>query len=274
MKLKIIWLGLMLGTGIVFWGSGCVSVEQTGRSRLMLYSESAEREAGDAAWEEVQQQEKRSGNATAQTALNRVGGALVAVSGKNDGSWEFEVFASDVANAFALPGGHVAVYEALFLYTDSDAELATVVGHEIGHVLARHGGERMTQAAVQEWVGALLGAATDSGELAMIAYGAVTELGVILPFSRKHEYEADYIGLLLMADAGYDPAAAIAFWKKFSRESSASRLESYFSTHPLGEDRIAALEEHLPEARARYEAASVKRGTGNRLSGVVRTAAQ
>ncbi len=270
MKCKFFWLGLMLGTGLVFWGSGCASVEQTGRSRLMLYSESAERQAGDTAWQEVKQQEKRSTNTAARSALTRVGRALVAVSGKNSGNWEFEVFSSDVPNAFALPGGHVAVYEALFQYTDSDAELATVVGHEIGHVLARHGGERMTQAALQEWVGALLGAATDSGELGMVAYGVVTDLGVILPFSRKHEYEADYIGLLLMADAGYDPAAAIAFWKKFSQLSGSSRLESYFSTHPLGEDRIEALEQHLPEARTRYQAAPVKRGTGSRLSGVVR----
>ena len=274
MKIKLIWLGFILGTGVAFWGSGCASVEQTGRSRLMLYSESAERQAGDAAWAEVKQQEKRSGNTTAQSALRRVGGTLIAASGENSGNWEFVVFASSVPNAFALPGGHVAVYEALFQYTDNDAELATVLGHEIGHVLARHGGERMSQAAMQQWVGALLGAATDSGELAMIAYGAATELGVILPFSRKHEYEADYIGLLLMADAGYDPAAAIAFWKKFSQLSGSSRLESYFSTHPLGSDRIEALEKHLPEARARYEAAAVKRGTGNRLSGVVRTSAR
>ncbi|MGE4565835.1 MAG: M48 family metallopeptidase [Victivallaceae bacterium] len=238
--------------------AGCTTVEGTGRKQLMLSSESEENAEGAKAWKQLLKTEKRSADAKKNEMLQRVGTRLAKAANKPAFHWEFVVFQSKTPNAFALPGGYVAVYDSLFEYAANDAELAAVVGHEIGHVLARHGGERMSQSAASDFLGSLAAVASEavwagSGTAASGTYSAASQLGVLLPYSRAQELEADYLGLMLMAKAGYDPAAAIKFWEKFGKLGSNSRLEEFFSTHPISADRIAELKKHLPEAEAIYQ---------------------
>ena len=235
---------------------GCATVSGTGRRQLMLLSESEEAAQGRAAWQEICRTEKASSDRTKLATVKRVGSRIAAVSGRSDYQWQFALFASDSPNAFALPGGYVAVYDSLFNYVGSDAELAAVMGHEVAHVLCRHSGERLSQNAAGSLLGEVVSAAAGKNrESVSTAYNAAAQLGVLLPYSRKQELEADYQGLLLMARAGYDPAAALRFWEKFGRLGSGSRLEAFLSTHPASSERIAELRRHLPEAQQRYRQA-------------------
>lgn len=249
--------------------TGCQTVSETGRSRLLLTSFEQENQLGLQAWGEVAKSEKPSTNAARIAAVQRVGAALAKVIDAPGFQWEFKVFASDQANAFCLPGGKVAVYEGLFQYLGHDAELAAVVGHEIAHATARHGGERMSQAMAVDLGGAALGAAV-GGQAAvaqqtwMMAYAGLTTVGVMLPFSRTHEYEADSIGVLYMARAGYDPEAAVSFWEKFAGKDKKSlgTIGEMLSTHPADAKRIQNLKTLMPKATLEYEGAAVRHGLG------------
>ena len=241
--------------------TGCQSVSGTGRSQLMLITEDQEKSMGESAWKEIKKQEKVSADARQNALLSRIGKNLSAVVNRSDYRWEFVVFANNTPNAFCLPGGKVGVYAGLFPYTANEAELATVVGHEIAHATSRHGGERVSQGIVQQ-VGAEVLGATVSDSRIQQAYGITTNLGAILPYSRKHEYEADYVGLKYMAMAGYDPRAALSFWEKFGKLDKSSRLEEFLSTHPMSESRLEELRKAMPEALRLYQAAPVKRGLG------------
>ncbi|OGV74264.1 MAG: hypothetical protein A3K19_14125 [Lentisphaerae bacterium RIFOXYB12_FULL_65_16] len=247
--------------------SGCVTEPYTGRSQFIFTSSNMEASMSLDSWKQILEKEKPSANAAMCAAVERVGSAIQAVAGKPDYEWEFRVLQSDQANAFCLPGGKVAVYEGLFQYMENDAELACVVAHEVGHALARHGGERMSQAmAVQ--AGALglslaLGSQTDvNRERWLMAYTGIATVGYILPYSRTQEYAADQIGLMLMAKAGYDPDAALAFWERFSQKSGGRSTPEFLSTHPVGANRIAKLQELVPKAVLEYEIADQKRGLG------------
>lgn len=243
--------------------SGCQTAPLTGRSQLMLSSESSEIALGAEAFGQYKAQTPRSKNAAYNSALTRVGSAIQTVAEKSDYQWEFVVLESKEANAFCLPGGKVAVYSGLFDYVANDAELACVVGHEVGHALARHGGERVSWGTLQSLGLSVLKTRTQSVVLAE-AYGAATNMGVLLPFSRKQESEADYMGLMLMARAGYDPRAALTFWQKFGSAPSGA-LEKWLSTHPGGDVRIQDLQKQMPQALAEYEKAAAKKGLGNTL---------
>ena len=218
------------------------------------------------AWEEILSKEKASSDQEKSAAVQRVGLAVSSVVDEPGFQWEFRLFADDQANAFCLPGGKVGVYEGIFEYVENDAQLATVIAHEIAHATARHGGERMTQAMVAN-LGAL-GLALAIKEKKeeervrwMAAYTGITTLGFILPYSRKHEYAADKIGLVYMAQAGYEPTAALEFWSEFARKQGA-RLPELLSTHPVNANRIEALRQQMSMARFEYDGAAVKRGTG------------
>lgn len=240
----------------------CSTVPYSGRSQFLLTSVEEERSLGAEAFTEILAESKISNDAAMNAAVNRVGKAIVAVveaEQKTDFEWEFKVIESDVANAFCLPGGKIAVYTGLFPYAANDAELATVMAHEIAHALARHSGEDISHNMLNTLGALLLYATTESEEL-LALYSVGGEVGVRLPFSRSQETEADYIGMVLMAKAGYDPQAAIPFWEKFGR-SDESRLENFFSTHPMGSDRIAAFKKNMPEALKYYEK-SAKKGYG------------
>jgi metalloendopeptidase OMA1, mitochondrial len=171
--------------------------------------------------------------------------------------WDFEVVRSKQVNAFCLPGGKVVVYTGILPVCRTDAGLATVMGHEIGHALARHGAERVSQSQLVQ-VGQIAAAVsirdldprTQAAVIGLL--GAATEVGVTLPFSRSHESEADHIGLFLMAAAGYDPSEAIEFWRRMDRQGGGRRPPEFLSTHPSHGTRIQQLKKWLPEAQEIY----------------------
>lgn len=167
--------------------------------------------------------------------------------------WAFNVIESDQANAFALPGGYTAVYTGLIPIAQNEDGLAVVMGHEIGHALAHHGAERMAQQNLQRIVGA--GVALGAGGMdigaqrtVMGIFGGVSQYGFALPFSRSHESEADYIGLILVARACYDPREAPKLWERMGQANSGASPSEFASTHPSAETRIAQFEEWMPEA--------------------------
>lgn len=240
----------------------CRSVPVTGRSQFLLTTESYENSLGAESYEEYKAEYPRSKNAEYNAALERCGNAIKAVAGADEFEWEFTVLDSEIQNAFCLPGGKVAVYSGIMDGMANEAELAFVVGHEIGHAIARHGGERMSRSILQT-VGAVLVSAAFNSETIDAIYGTTTEVGVMLPYSRSNESEADIIGLVLMARAGYDPSASYTFWKRFTNNAEgSSKLESILSTHPCDSDRIRAMEENEPMAREEYNKAKVKYGFG------------
>lgn len=244
----------------------CRSVPVTGRSQFLLTTESYENSLGAESYEEYKKEYPKSTNAEYNAALERCGNAIKAVAGVDDFEWEFTVLDSEIQNAFCLPGGKVAVYSGIMDSMDNEAELAFVVGHEIGHAIARHGGERMSRSILQS-LGAVLVSAAFNSETIDAIYGTGTEIGVMLPYSRSNESEADVIGLILMARAGYDPSASYTFWKRFTNNAEgASKLESILSTHPCDSDRIRAMEENEPAAREEYNKAKTKYGFGKKFT--------
>ncbi len=167
--------------------------------------------------------------------------------------WEFNLISEDVPNAWCMPGGKVVFYTGILPYTEDEAGMAVVMGHEIAHAIARHGNERMSQQLMVQAGGAALSVYldekdTEHQELYLAAYGVGTTVGVALPYSRAHETEADKLGLIFMAMAGYDPAEAVEFWKRMSQSGGAKPPE-FLSTHPSDETRIENLKKFLPEAR-------------------------
>ena len=248
------------------WLCSCRSVPISGRSQFLLTSESDGSELGVDAYEEYKKEYPVSKNMEYTQALDRCGNAIKSVAGQDDFAWEFTVLDSEIKNAFCLPGGKVAVYSGIMDDMNNEAELAFVVAHEIGHAIARHGGEKMTRSILQS-VGAVLVSSIFDNELIDAVYGTGTELGVMLPYSRSNESEADAIGLILMARAGYDPSASYTFWKRFTNNGEgSSKLETILSTHPCDSDRIAAMEANEPAARAEYERAKTKYGFGTKFT--------
>lgn len=241
--------------------AGCRSVPVTDRTQLLLTSSDYENRLGAEAYSEYKAQYPRSTNAGYNQALERCGRAIVAVAGQNDFDWEFIVLNSSTQNAFCLPGGKVAVYSGIMDLMNNEAELAFVVAHEIGHAIARHSGERMSWGYLQS-LGGLLVAIGFQNDTINGVYGTGTELGVMLPFSRSNETEADLIGLLLMAKAGYNPRASVQFWTRFSGSSQAGVLGNLMSTHPCDSDRIAEMNRNMSRADEEYRKCANPKGYG------------
>lgn len=243
---------------------GCATAPETGRSQLLMVSPAEEAQMGLNAFQQTKATTPISRNRQETERLNRVGTRIARVAKLPNAHWEFVLFESDEPNAFALPGGKVGVYTAILPITKDDTGLATVVAHEIAHATARHGAERVSQGMAVQIGGAVLagvlGASGYGGatqDLAMQAYGAGTQVGVLLPYSRTQELEADRIGLIYMARAGYDPRESVAFWRRFQayNASRGSKTPEFLSTHPLDENRIAQLEKFMPQAMAEYRRA-------------------
>ena len=249
--------------------SACRSVPYTGRSQLLLTSEEEELDLGRQAWSQVLAKEKISRNSVYTRAVERVGANIAEAARKPEYNWEFKTLDSDQANAFCLPGGKIAVYTGLFKYVDNDAELATVIAHEVGHAIARHGGERISEGLIQQAGAEVVAASVDpkDKELALLIYGGASNVAAMLPYSRTHEYEADHIGIMLMAEAGYDPNYAITFWSKFAKASESNALLELLQTHPMSEKRILELKRLLPEALRKYHEAKIKHGRGELIRG-------
>lgn len=242
---------------------GCYTNPVTGRQSVVLVQPSEEIALGAQSFQEIRQQQKVSTNRAAGERVQRIGARIAKAVGDQmpNAQWEFVVFESDEVNAFALPGGKVGVYTGLLKLATSDDELAIVMGHEIGHVIARHGAERMTHQMAIQGI-ATVGSAYADGrydprliELAQGAYGLGTQLGE-LKFSRGNESEADHMGVVFAAKAGYDPRASITFWEKMAAQKTqkAGLLDKFLSTHPADAQRIADLQALMPTVVPIYEA--------------------
>lgn len=232
--------------------AACAKVPYTGRSQLILVSSQQEAQMGAQAFQQVVTESRVVTSPSVTAPVTDVGRRLAAVANRPDFQWQFVVLDDpQQVNAFCLPGGKVAVYTGILPVAQDSNGLAVVMGHEIAHALARHGAERMSQSAVAEAGGAVLGAATQS-QAVMAAYGLGAQYGVLMPYGRSQESEADHIGLLLMAQAGYDPRAAIGFWDRMGKAGGGGAPE-FLSTHPSHGTRAQQLQEWMPEALALYE---------------------
>lgn len=172
-------------------------------------------------------------------------------------NWEFNLVKDPQANAWAMPGGKVVVYTGILPIAENAAGLATVMSHEIAHVVAQHGQERMSQQLLTQLGGVALSTALSqqpqqTQQLFMAAFGLGAQVGVLLPYSRLQESEADHLGLIFMAMAGYDPHAAIRFWQRMMSEKTGGAPPEFLSTHPSGQSRIRDLEKYMPEAMSYY----------------------
>jgi len=248
--------------GLVVTLCGCYTVPETGRKSFILPVTDDVAE-GAAAFDELKTKERISTNPVDNERVRRVGTRIAEAVGNAlpNAQWEFVVFDEpETVNAFALPGGKVGVYTGLLKLATSDDELAIVLGHEIGHVTARHGAERISNGMLVAGAGVLLDASlreNKNHDLFLTGYGLIAG-GGMLKFSRNHESEADHIGVRYAAKAGYDPRAAVTFWQKMEKAGTGSNVPAFLSTHPSHEKRVADLQGLMPEALPLYEAAKVR----------------
>jgi predicted Zn-dependent protease len=238
---------------------GCTTVPETGRKQVNFMTPQAEMQLGFSEFEKMKQGTPISKDAKINEMVTRVGQRIAAVANLPDAQWEFVVFDSKEANAFCLPGGKVGIYTGILPITKDEAGLATVIGHEVAHAVARHGGERISRAVLTQLGGQALGAATSESKYSaafQAAYGLGSQVAVELPHSRGQESEADRIGLIYMARAGYDPEAAVGFWQRFGEYNAkaGSSTPAFLRTHPTDETRVKQLQQWMPEAKAQYKA--------------------
>lgn len=241
--------------------AACAVVPFTQRRQVMLVSETQEIALGIELYRDILRQSILSRDVAANRIVRRVGERIAQAANKPDYSWEFVVIDDpDMVNAWTLPGGKVGVYTGIFPVADDEAGLAIIIGHEVAHALARHPGERLSQSLLVQ-LGALglslsLGGVDPyTADLIRQAYGLGTALGVMLPFSRAQELEADRIGLILAAKAGYDPRTARAVWERMAAEEKKRPTPpAFLSTHPAYEERRHRIEQALAEALAYYRA--------------------
>jgi len=250
---------------IVFLLTACATTPISDRQALILIPESQEIAFGKQAYNKALKDQEDSKDAHLNQVLQRVGRRIAEVSDMPKLDWEFRLIESNDKNAFALPGGKVAVYTGMLRICENEAGLATVLSHEIAHVIARHGAQRMSQQFLL--TGAMIGAnislqSNTQRGIIMSALGLGVLYGIQLPFSRADEGEADQIGLVYMAKAGYDPDEAIRFWKRFSEEKGDSDPPEWASTHPADKTRVKGLKAYLSRAKYSYQNIKLKHGLG------------
>jgi len=262
-------LRLVLLCGFLLLLSSCSQVEITGRKQLTLVPDSVINSMSFQSYSEFLSQNKLSGDVRQTRMVKRVGRriqkAVQQYCAQNNLSdklrgyqWEFNLIEDDSLNAWCMPGGKVVVYTGLLPVTKTEAGLAVVMGHEIAHAFAKHGAERMTHNLIVEMGGMALSQALakrpeQTKNLFMQSYGIGTQVGVLLPYNRVHENEADHLGLIFMAMAGYNPNEALSFWQRMaaSKEGRAAPPE-FLSTHPADSTRIRNIKELIPEAMKYY----------------------
>jgi predicted Zn-dependent protease len=242
---------------------GCDTVPVTGRKQLNLMSSSQEMLLGVTSFEQLKKTTPINHDPAVNALVQKVGKRIAAVATPDmpNAQWEFVVFESKEANAFCLPGGKVGVYTGILPITKDESGLATVLGHEVSHAVARHGAERMSEAMLEQDLGQAVGMSLSHSDprmqaAAQVAYGLTTQVGMELPHSRAQESEADHIGLIYMARAGYDPEAAVQFWQRFmqyDQQQGGSGTPAFLRTHPTDEKRIQQLQQWMPEAKAQYK---------------------
>ncbi len=241
---------LALGAG------GCSTVSETGRRQFNFLSDEQANSMGLSSFNQMKEEVPISTNPQHNALVQRVGEKIASVVDLPGAQWEFVVFDSEEANAFCLPGGKVGIYTGILPITQSEEGLAVVIGHEVAHAVARHGAERVSNQMALQTAGSIIGATLQNKsaatqQAASVAYGLGSQLAIALPHSRSQEAEADYMGLLYMARAGYDPGEAVNFWQRFSEfnQRSGGATPWFLRTHPLDQTRIENIRSWLPEAR-------------------------
>lgn len=246
---------------------GCGTVPITGRRQVLLVSDQEVLTASLTQYRDYMSSAPRSSNTTRSSMVTRVGKKIAAATEQylrlngleseiGNFAWEFNLVNDDQVNAFCMPGGKIVVYEGLMKLVASEDELAVVVGHEVAHAVAKHSNERMSQQMLAEYGAQILSATVSNKSeslqsLAGQVYGLGAQYGLMLPFSRKHETEADYMGLILKTMAGYNPDVAVGFWQKMSAGSGSGTPE-FMSTHPSDESRIKKINKELPDIKKKY----------------------
>jgi len=237
----------------------CETVPYTGRTQLMLLPETAEWQMGLDSYRQILQKARLSRDPAAIEQVRRVGSRIAEATGRSDYRWEWSVIEDKQANAFALPGGKVGVYTGILPITRDDAGLAAVLGHEVAHAIARHGGERVSQGLlVQTGLAATQAALARRDprtvQTVTALLGAGVAVGLLLPWSRGQESEADHLGLIYMARAGYHPSAARDLWVRMAEAARGrQRPPEFLSTHPSEATRIRQIEAWIPEALRYYQ---------------------
>src|SRR5574341_53222 len=237
----------------------CATVPITGRSQVLLLSEGAETQMGLDSYRQILAKARLSTDPAHNERVSRVGRRIAEATGRTDYQWEFKVIEDKQMNAFALPGGKVAVYTGILPVTRDDAGLAAVLGHEAAHAIARHGGERLSQGLLVEAGLVTTQVALSRNDPATVRQvttllGAGATVGLVLPWSRQQESEADHLGLIYMAKAGYHPAAARDLWVRMDEAARGRGAPPEFlSTHPSAPTRIKQIEAWIPEALQYYQ---------------------
>jgi predicted Zn-dependent protease len=247
-----------LGLVLLIVAVACRTVPITGRSQLILLPEGTELEMGLKSYQDVLKKATVSTDAAATALVSRVGGRVARATGRTDYQWEFKLLEDKQANAFCLPGGKVAVYTGILPITRDESGLAAVVAHEVAHATARHGGERVSQQLLVTTGLAATQAALARNDPRTVQavtalLGAGASVGLLLPWSRGQESEADHLGLVYMAKAGYHPSAAKELWIRMGQASKgAARPPEFLSTHPSAATRIRQIDEWTPEAMRHF----------------------
>jgi predicted Zn-dependent protease len=257
-----------LALGLVLLIPACATVPLTGRSQLNLIPAGEILATSYQQYDQFLTENKLSSDAQDAALVKKVGNNIksaVQAYFKQDGQsdrlagyeWEFNLVASDEVNAWCMPGGKVVFYEGILPICQDEKGIAVVMGHEVAHAIAEHGNERMSQGLLTQMGGMALQAALASKpeqtqSLFMTAFGVGAQVGVILPFSRQQETEADRLGLIFMAMAGYDPSVAVAFWQRMAAQGGGAPPE-FLSTHPADDTRVRNLQGFMPEAMGYYK---------------------
>lgn len=249
---------------LALWLAACAT-SPLGRQQLVLFPEAELQQMGVAAFQQMRQELPQATDPSVTRYVRCVADAVIAaLPGANAKAWEVRVFRDESANAFALPGGKIGVHTGLLDVAETQDQLAAVIAHEIAHVLAQHSNERVSQQALVstglQAAQVLSGTPTPAKQQLMSLLGLGAQVGILLPYSRTQETEADLVGLDLMAAAGFDPRASIALWQNMAKAGNGAPPE-FLSTHPSGTTRMEALQERMPHALEIYEAA---RGQGRR----------
>ena len=236
----------------VFAAWSCVTAPETGRKQLMILPASQMKSLGEQAYGEISAQYEEVSSGPVYEAVKEIASKVTLASRKNL-DWKVKVFNSDQMNAFCLPGGKIGVFTGILGVAATNAGLAAIIGHEIAHATARHGAERMSQALLAQGAVAAADISLKDQKYRKVILGAMgvgLQIGVMLPYSRTQESEADHIGTLYMANAGYDPQAAVKVWETMAAQQK-GRSSEFLSTHPNPESRAHFLEKHMSEYTGR-----------------------
>ena len=237
---------LLMATALSAGLAACAYNETLGRNQLRIVDDAALQSSADQAWAQAMREMNPTNNTAQNQRVRTVGGRIIAAANLNNRlSWDYAVFQDDTPNAFTLPNGKIGVTTGLLDLVENDDQLAAIIGHEVGHVVARHAAERYSQTALTSTgLQVAQGVAGDYGQAVGALGGVGAQLGVLLPFSRTHELEADRLGVDYMAAAGYDPREALDLWRIMAQQRQGSTPE-FASTHPSDQTRIAQLEEYI-----------------------------